>query len=90
VTVTQISGLIFSKRIMIITIAAQKHQWIRCQTPWISVSCHADPKFDQTERPDYVRLVASFSEVLASFRALLCVLLTTLLGFNLNDSSVNI
>jgi len=77
----------FSKRRMIVTVAAQEHQWIRCQTPRFSVSCYIDPKFDQTKQP--FRLIASFSEMLASFRALLFVVLTTLLPCKLNDNIVN-
>ena len=32
----------FSKRIMIVTVAAQDHEGIRCQTPRFSVSCYID------------------------------------------------
>ena len=89
----------FSKRSMIVTVAAQEHEcvtvaaqeheWIRCQTPRFSVSCYIDSKFNQTKQPEYFRLIASFSEMLASFRALLFVVLTTLIPNKLNDNIVN-
>jgi len=75
---------------MIVTVTAQERQWIRCQTPWFSVSCYIDPKFDQTKQPACFRLFAPFSEMLARFRTLRFVVLTTLLPYTLNDRIVNI
>jgi hypothetical protein len=75
---------------MIVAVGAKEHQWIRCQTPRFSVSCYIDPKFDQTKQPEYFRIFASFSEMLASVRALLFVVLTTVLPYKLNDNIVNI